>query len=147
MPGTDKIVGAGATVTFGTSGYTAKIADISWNGASRKVIPVPDFSTAAPTNDDIANMPKILSTISDGGQFSIRVYVNSAFGTTARPPLDDALETVTFKFPKASGDSTSASLSFTGACVGWDMDVPLEDAMTATLKVEICSTIAATTAS
>lgn len=119
--------GTGATIVFGTSAFTAEIMSMSGNDISRADIDDTHLTTTG-------YRTYIPSDLLEGGT----VEFEFAFDPDSQPPIDGAAETITITFPIPAGDSSGATLAFTGYINNWSWSVPLEEKMTgsATIKVD-----------
>jgi hypothetical protein len=122
-------VGTGATITFGTSAYTAELTDIQWTGIERTVVDITHLGSSQAR----VFMP---GDLYDPGSAQLSVLFDVR---TPRPAMNNAAETVTLTFP--SSDTAVASGFFSG----WEFGVPLEDKMTATVNVKFTGAITFTT--
>lgn len=120
-------IGTGTTITFGTSGFTADVLSVNWDGISRESIQTSHMGT---TNDHTF-MP---ADLVDNGEISMEI----AFVGTLSPPIitNGAAETVTIDWA-GSGDTWAASCFQTGFTIG----APLEDKMTGTLTLKVSGAI------
>ena len=137
MPGLAVDSGVGTTVTFGTSGFTANVESIRWNGIARNAIPTFHLGTAAPGANKFGNKTFIPSRLSDPGELQMSVH----FNPQTNPPIDGLAETVTITFPKAPADSTPAIWSATGFVTAYDLTDEMEAAMMANMTVKISGNV------
>ena len=70
--------------------------------------------------------------LSDPGELVMEVELNP----DTEPPIDQPAETITITFPLVTGDADAADWQFSGFATGFEINVPLEDKMTATLTVK-----------
>ena len=125
--------GTGGSITFGTSGFTANITNISWDGIERVSIPTSHLGTTTAHTF-------IPGDLYDPGEVSLDIQ----FDPDTFPPINSAAETITVTFPLSSGGSTAADWEATGFCTGASNVVPLEALMTGTITVKMSGTIAVT---
>lgn len=142
MAGTNVDVTTGTTVVFGTSGFTAEIVDLAFGGVSRKSIDVSHMGTSLPSSSEYGNMPFIPGRLSDAGELAMEIH----FNPQTTPPLDLVPETVTVTFPLFPGDTTPADFEFTGFVTGYDIGLPLDDKMTASMTVKVDGKVTVTPA-
>jgi hypothetical protein len=116
-------VGTGATMTFGTSSYSADILSISGGEAS---VPVVDTTHMGTTNSRTAMFGDLVTE----GEIEVQI----AFDPDEPPPLGTS-ETVTLTFPIPSGSMNGATFSGTGGISKRTYEVPLEDRITGTYTV------------
>ena len=118
------MIGTGATVTFGTTSYPADPISISISGEK---VPIVDVSTLGSTTfkehefGDLKETPELEMEV--------------LFDPDEPPPVGTT-ETVTVTFPVPSGGSTGATYAGTGAIIGFDIEIPLEDKIVATVVVK-----------
>jgi hypothetical protein len=142
MPGTAVNVGTGTTITFGTSGYSANILSVSWDGIERQMFDSSHMGTAAPGANKFGNKTFIASKLSDPGTLTLEVHHNPQ----TNPPVDGAFETVTVTWPQVSGDSTAASWAGSGAIQSYRVNDPHDGIMSATMVVKFSGNVTMTDA-
>ena len=125
--------GTGGSITFGTSGFTANISNINWDGIERVSIPTSHLGTTTAHTF-------IPGDLYDPGEISLDIQ----FDPDNFPPINSAAETITVNFPLSSGGSTAADWEATGFCTGASNVVPLEALMTGTITLKISGAITAT---
>lgn len=128
--------GTGASVTFGTSGFTANITAISHDGIERVSIPTSHLGTTTAHTF-------IPGDLFDPGELTLDLQHDG----DNYPPIDQAAETITVIFPLGSGESTAARWAFSGFATGYNYSIPLEDLMTGQLTVKASGDITDTDAS
>lgn len=129
MPGT--FVGTGTTITFGTSGYQAQLLDVAWDGIERAAV----NSSHMGTTDWHTFIPVKLV---DPGEIKMEI----AHDPDDYPPTGAAAETVTVTFPlQDSGNTTPASWVVQAFIMEYEIGVPLEDKMTATITLKCSGSI------
>ena len=112
-------IGTGATITFGTSGFTAEITNMDHGDMGREAIDTSHLGTTTARTF----MP---GDLYDPGSLTLDIHFDNAND----PPLTGAAETITITFPDASTRSGS------GFVTGYSYSVPLEDKMTAQMTVK-----------
>lgn len=122
--------GQGASVTFGTSGFTANIASISHDGIERTAIPTTHLGTTTA-------MTFIPGDLFDPGELSLDIQ----FDPDDYPPIDQPAETITVTFPLGSGGSSAATWAASGFATGFSYAVAVEELMTGTLTVKFTGDI------
>jgi hypothetical protein len=115
-------IGTGTTITFGTSGFTGEILEITGPDGSRVSVPTSHLGTTVAHTF----MP---GDLVDWGEVSLEI----AFDPTEDPPIDEAPESITITFP----NSDTTSWEFTGFVTGFNVRTPLEERMTATMRLKI----------
>lgn len=136
-------VSTGLTVTFGTSGYTAEVVDVAWNGIARNSIETSHMGTAAAGAGTFGNRTFIPGHLSDPGEIRLSVH----FNPDTLPPIDAAKETVTIQYDESGGDTTGASWAATGFVTGFEIAAPLDDKMTADVTVKLSGNVTRTAGS
>lgn len=96
-------IATGATVTFGTSSFSASITDFSWSGVSRPSIDTSHLASTAGTF--------LPGGIVDPGELTLEIHSE---GGDNVPPTDGDPETITITF--ADGGTLAAS----GFVTNWD---------------------------
>ena len=117
--------GHGTTVTFGTSGFSARLIDVGGPGAKREAI---DSTTMA----TVAAKEFIAAALYDGGELSLTVEHDG----TNDPPISSAAETITINWG-GSGNS----YSFSGFCTGYNPKASIGARMQAELAVKVTGAI------
>lgn len=96
--------GAGVTLSFGTTGFTAYFVEVDSGEESRPAIP----------DDHLASTQKTYmpGDLAEPGTLTGTYYWDQSFSTF--PTTTTVAETVTETFPLKSGESTNATLAGTG---------------------------------
>lgn len=128
-------VGTGATITFGTSGFTAQITDISIDGIERESIDTTHLGTTA--SGGVGSKTYIPADLSDAGEVSIEGH----FNPDTDPPIEEPAEIITITFDEG------ATWVGTGFMTAFNFDVPLEDKMTFSATIKFSGEVAITGAS
>lgn len=123
MAATD--VTTGATVVFGTSGFSAEILSIGLPSVSRGSI---DTTNLATTNARTYQPVDLV----DWGELELEMN----FDADAEPPMDGAAETITITFPTPAGGIGGATIAGSGFFVGFTLTAPTEEKMTATATIK-----------
>jgi hypothetical protein len=117
-------VGTGATILFGTSGFSAEIEDITPPGMTRGSIQTShQTTTAAHTHQPL--------DLYEPGELSFDVH----FNPDDIPPMTATAETVTLKFSGGNWWSFSAFMT------GYEPSHPFEDKMMATVTCKVSGRI------
>lgn len=122
--------GTGGTITFGTSGFTANISNINWDGMERASIATSHLGTTTAHTF-------IPGDLYDPGELSLDIQ----FDPDEFPPINSAAETITVTYPLSSGGTTAANWAATGFVTGASHVVPLEALMTGTITVKLSGAI------
>lgn len=122
-------VGFGTSVTF-QSGFFAEIISVAWSGITRESIDTTHMATA---NATMTFMP---SDIYNPGELTIEMAMDVA-ALDAPPPVTAAAETVTVTYPIQAGDSVAPAWACSGFMTGFDVDIPMEDRITATATIKL----------
>lgn len=117
--------GNSATITFGTSGFTANFHSVEVGEETRPVI---DTSHLGTTNYE-TSMPGDLRTTPE-------ITATFEFDPNTQPPISAAAEVITLTFPVPSGSSSGATLAGTGFVTSFGgPTLENNQLMTATLTV------------
>lgn len=122
--------GQGASITFGTSGFTANIESISHDGLERESIPTTHLGTTTARTF-------IPGDLYDPGELTLDVQ----FNPDDWPPIDQAAETITVTFPLGSGASTPATWAASGFATGFNYGIQVESLMTGQLTCKFSGAI------
>lgn len=125
--------GQGATVTFGTSGFTANITEISWGSIERTSIQTTHLGTTTAHTF-------IPGDLMDSGEITLEIQ----FDPDNFPPIKQAAETITVTFPLSSGGTTAADWEATGFATSFEAGVPMEELMTGSLTIKVSGDITTT---
>lgn len=112
-------IGTSATVTFGTSGYSAEVTNI---GIS--------FSRDSVTTSHMGTTTAHRTQPTDLFSSTISLDTNFLMGT--KPPINGANEAITIVVPNGAGTNSWAG---SGHLTSFDATIPNEDTMTATLEI------------
>ena len=118
--------GTGTTITFGTTGFTASVTSISFEGVERPSIDTTHLGTTGGRTFIPGDLP-------DYGSISLDIQ----FDPDTMPPITAAPETITVTFPLSAGATTPATWAATGFVMGFDANAPLEELMTGTISIKI----------
>jgi len=132
----------GSTLTFATSGWTAQLTSVGLSGVSRDPIETSHLGLAAPDANKFANATFIPSKIVDGGTLDIA----GTYNPNVEPPVDDDPETLTWKFPLMSGESTQAEVGFTGFMTNFSVTGAMKGKYEFSASVKISGNISITDA-
>lgn len=119
--------GMGASVAFGTTGFTANWKSI--NGQTQREII--DKTHLGSTSAREA----IQAKMKNPGTLEMEIQLDP--GMTTAIPMTTTAETVTVTFPLMSGQTTAASLSSSGFVTGYKAHVEGGQMMTANLTVQL----------
>lgn len=125
--------GTGASITFGTSGFTANLTAINGEGIERASIETTHLGTTTARTF-------MGGDLFDPGNVSLELQ----FDPDNKPPFTGASETITVTFPLSSGGSTAATWAASGFVTGFDYGAPLEELMTGTMTVKLSGDITVT---
>lgn len=120
------IIATGASVTFGTSGFTMYLDSISLAGASREAINVSHMGT---TGSHIFQP----SDLVDEGTITL----NGHFNPDNEPPKDGAAEIVTITWPLTTGGSSAATWAASMFVVGHSFDAVNEEKATGSIELKV----------
>ncbi len=99
MPGATVDIGTGATIVFGTSGFTAEVMSISIDGIDRESIETTHLGTTVPAANQYGGRTYIPGDLADPGTTTIEIN----FNPDTLPPIGLAAETITITFPLVAG--------------------------------------------
>lgn len=118
-------VATGTTVTFGTSGFSCEILDITrvFSYSRGSIDTTHQGTTTARTF-----MP---TDLYDGGEMDFAFHFDAA----QAPPISAAEEVITIALPSGQG------VDFTAFLTGYEAGAPLEDKMTGTATLKISGVI------
>lgn len=125
--------GTGASITFGTSSFTANITAINGESIERASIETSHLGTTTARTF-------IPGDLFDPGSISLDIQ----FDPDTEPPWNGATETVTITFPLSSAGTTAADWEASGFMTSFDYGVPLEELMTGTMTVKLTGDITVT---
>lgn len=120
-------VGDGSTVTFGTSGLSLQLVDISGPDMTRNAVDTSHLGSSGWKSF-------LPSGLIDGGTVTLTVHHNPATDIAAF--LDDAAETITINWG-GSGDT----YVFSGFGTGYTAGARIDELMEATLTVKVTGTV------
>jgi len=125
--------GTGASVTFGTSSFTANITAINGEAIERPAIDTTHLGTTTARTF-------IPGDLVDHGTLTLEIQ----FAPDDSPPIKLAAETITVTFPLSAGGATAANWAFSGFATSFSYGVPLEELMTGSLTLKVTGDITAT---
>ena len=118
-------VGTGTTITFGTSGFSARVSSIDGPSMSRTTVE----TTHLATSQWRTHMP---GDLADLGEITLTVHHDPSL----TPPIRQAAETVTITFPVPSGLTNPATCVFTAMCIGYSASIAIDELMTASMTLK-----------
>jgi len=124
-----KFIGTGTTITFGTSGFSAEILDVTPPDGSREPINTSHMGTLVAHTFTPAKLV-------DWGEFSFDAHFDPAL----TPLVKGAAETITIAFP----NSGASSWAFEGFCDGYSPTDPLEGKATIAIKIKVSGDVTIT---
>lgn len=133
-------IGTGATITFGTSSFTAQITNISLSGVSREVLDTSNLSTPIAGSGKFGSKTFLAGDLVDPGSVTIEGHLNP----DTVVPIEGASETITITFPVSTGAPTAAKWVFPGQVISFDATVPLEELMSFTMEIKAVGPIVVT---
>lgn len=118
-------VGTGTTVAFGTSTtFDCQVTGIRINGEEVAVIDITHMGTTGTRSKMFGDLLE-----------NVTVDVDIHFDPSETVPTKTS-QTVTFTFPVPTGSTNGATLAGTGGVVSHSADIPLEDKMTGSYRVQ-----------
>lgn len=129
-------VGTGTTVAFGTSTtFDAQVTGVRVNGEEMAVIDVTHMGTTG-------TRAKMLGDLKE----NVTVDVDMHYDPSETIPTGTS-QTITITFPIPSGSTNGATLAGTGAIVSHSGDIPLEDKMTGSYRIQFTGAVTRVAAS
>ena len=116
-------IGLGTVILFQT-GFFAKIESVNINGEKRDAIDITNMSSTHPEY--------IPSRLIDAGEMDVTIL----FDPDKTPPIGEAAETITVKFPIPAGKTNPAQVVATGFMTENSMSIPVKDKMMQTCKIK-----------
>lgn len=101
-------VGTGATLGFGTTGFTANIQSMSWGGIDIEKVPSSHLLT-------VGGKTYLKADLYDPGDLTVEIQ----YDPNDRPPFEAVAETITLTYPIPAGGSTGATHAATGFITNW----------------------------
>ncbi len=129
-------VGTGTSITFGTSGFSARVASIDGPGFSRTSVETTHLSTTG-------NRTHMPGDLVERGELTLSVHHDPSL----TPPIAAAAETITITWPIPSGLTNAATWVFSAFCTGYSPSVAIDELMTASLTLKISGGVTITAAS
>lgn len=124
-------IGTGTTIAFATTSFAPQVTNVSWDGISRADIPSSHMATTGAHTS-------IPGRLYDPGELTLEIWFVSSELAGATEMWTKPAETMTLTFPDGG---TFVALAF---CIGFSLNDPMEDGMTATITFEIADDIAIT---
>ncbi len=119
------VPGNGSTVSFASSGLTLGILSISIGGMSRPVIDISTMATAT-------EREKMAGTLVDPGEVTIEMLMDGEVAANTPEFLATATGAVVITFGSDNDTFTSS-----GIASGLEMNIPMDDRMTATMTIAL----------
>lgn len=141
MPGGSDI-GTGLTIAFGTSSWTAEIADANWSGIERAIVEMTHHGSTQSSTNEVGGRTYVPGDLEDPGTLDLDVN----FDPSDWPPINGVAETITLTYKKKTGDSTSATAAGTGFIASMSKALPVDEKMSASISVKLSGVWALTDA-
>lgn len=120
------LVTTGITIAFATSAFSCQILKVGLDGKERKAIPSSHMGT-------FAYETFIPGKLVDPGMMDLEII----YDPDAEPPIGAVAEVITITFPKKAAGSASGHIkSCSGFITAVSEEGPLEDKLTAKIKVK-----------
>lgn len=113
--------GTGTSIEF-SSGFFAKILDLTPPGPSRESIGTSHFGTSGAMTFEPAKLV-------DWGEMTVEI----AFDPSATPPIGSAAESIVITFP----DAGTTTWTFNGYMTSYEPSVPMDDQATASCTIKV----------
>ena len=133
-------VGTGTTIAFGTSGFSANLLSIDWDGIERAAPETSHMGSTKDADAEFGSRTFMAGDLANAGE----VTATFQFNPDTTPPVG-TVETITVTYPLASGDTTPANWAFSGFMREYGAVAALEDVMecTAVIRAKTGVTITA----
>lgn len=142
MPGQAYRITDGATLTAGTSAWTAQLTEISMDGISRTAVDITHLDLTAAGAGKWGEMLFAPADYVDPGSLNISGH----YDPDDKPPIDAVPETWTIAFDLVAGDSTATSLAGSGFMTDFNWTGTLNDKVTFTATIKFSGNITITAA-
>jgi len=128
----------GTTIAFGTSSFAGLITDITLPSADRPALETTHMGTAAGAEHTNASWRTYIP--SDLASWSgCRVSIH--YDPDLLPPIDEAAETITIQFQPGAGQSTGASVVFTGFMTTYGGNASMDDIASGDYELQVSGDI------
>lgn len=131
----------GTQVTFGTSGWAAKITNITPPSGTRAALETTHMETAAGAEHTNASWRTYIP--SDLGTWE-PMRVTMHYDPDLTPPIDEPPETITIQYPPASGQTTGASMEFTGFMTSVSSEVVIDNVASGDYEITVTGDVSLT---
>lgn len=147
MAGSNADQTTGLTVVGGTSAFACVLTSFDHSGITRDPIETTDLSSGTITSTKFGNRTFIPSDLVDPGEISISGYQSTLMSAAKGPEImHTAAETFTVTLPKTTGDSTAATVAFSGFWTSYQYTGELNGAMTFTATIKVSGNVTVTDA-
>jgi hypothetical protein len=127
--------GIGTTLTFGTSGFSAKVRNYNDIGMSREILDATHMgSPAGATFTGLIFRETRPGDLGTTKELSIDILFDPDDNDI---PIDQPAEEITMQFKALSTQSTGAQWIFDGFVSDWSASVPYDGLMTGTLTISV----------
>lgn len=127
------LIGTGAEIAFGTTGWTGEIASFDGPNQERASIDTTHLGTTSA-------MTFTPGTLVNSGEISLTVW----YDPDSPPPIAQPPETITITWPLPSGQSTAATSAATGFITSVGRTNPLEEKIEASITIKLSGAITET---
>jgi len=124
----------GTTVTFGTSGFAAQITNVTPPTGTRPALETTHMTTAAGAEHTNASWRTYIP--SDLGNWD-PMRVTMHYDPDLTPPIDEPAETITIQYPPATGQSTGATMVFSGFMTSISAEVVMDNVATGDYELTV----------
>lgn len=129
-------VGTGVSISFGTSGFSARIQEVGGPSMSREAVKTTHLGT---TGSHIF-MP---ADLVDGGEVTLTIHHDPSLTI----PISSAAETVTITWPVPAGLTNGATWAASMFMTGYNPGAQVDELMTAQVTLKVSGAITPTPAS
>lgn len=143
MAGTAVNVPAGTAVVFGTSSWAPEVYTMAFPSLTRETVEVTKLSDG-PAATKFGGRTHIPVDLVDIGQLVLEVYFAGNESPDIPQRIEDVEELITITFPLVVGDDTAPIWVTSGFVTGLEINNDLEDALRATVTIQLVDDIAIT---
>ena len=132
--------GHGATISFGTSGFTSQFTSIGSGSSAREAVETTHLGTERDTaNNNVSYKTFQPSGFIDNGEKELEFYYDPAAGTRM---ITKAVETITMTYPIKPGETSGGAEVFEGFATNYTRPTMVSaDLMTATCTIKVSGII------
>lgn len=121
-------IGLGTVILF-QSGFFAKIENVNISDEKREAISITNMSSF---DGDGGFEEYLASRIVEAGEVDVTIF----FDQDKVPPIRQAAESITIKFPLPAGKTNPGQIACTGFMISHSIAVPVKEKMTQNVKIK-----------